>query len=247
MSLNDDMKDFFSNEKIEIILDNKMSFKHKLNIGEKDYKYLNNAKNLKEFTDILIGGLATAGLAYTGFLATLGTLGQIGLAVGLVSNPIGWIAIAGIGGAGLMYGSKKVLNKADKAAFDKIPKYISTPLDILADNLMNLFLPIVVKISLLDGKFDPEEKNAIISYLSINWGYNSNYIEDRLNSTYKNQAKFNYAEIKKSLNIITKETNGLEYNDIKLEITKIATEVINSVNKSTSRKELELKTLKKLL
>lgn len=247
MGLNDDMKDFFNNEKIEIILDNKLSFKHKLNIGEKDYKYLNNAKNLQEFTEILIGGLTAAGIAYGGFLVTLSTLGQIGLAIGFVSTPIGWITLAGLGGAGLMYGSKKVLKKADKASFDKIPKYISTPLDILADNLMNLFLPIVIKISLLDGKFDPEEKTAIISYLAINWGYNRNYVKEKLDATYKNQSKFNYADIKKSLNIITKGTNGLDYNDIKLEITKMVTEVINSVNKSTSRKEEELKILKKLL
>jgi len=243
MSLNNNMKDFFQTNKIKIVLDNNISFKHKLNLNQDDYNYLNNAKNLHEFTEALIAGAAGAGIVYGGFMASLGVLGQIGLGIGLISNPLGWMALAAGGAGAAAYGLRQLSKKADDKVYDKLPKYIKTPLDTLAENLINLFLPICIKIALIDGKFTEEEKNAIVNYLSTQWGYNRNYIENKLEENYKIIDEFKYSDVSKIIKYISKETNGLETETIENEIIKIIKELINTNSIRRVEKEKYLKQL----
>lgn len=246
MALNNEMKNFFKTNKIKIVLDNKLTFKHKLNLSQDDYKYLNNAKNLHEFAEALLAGVASAGVVYGGFMASLGVLGQIGLGVGLISNPIGWIAIAGIGAGSLAYGARQISKKADDKAYSKVPKYINTPLDILGENLIDLFLPICIKVALVDGEFIKKEKETIVNYLSIQWGYNKNYIENKMQVHYKIVNNFNYSDVTKIIESITKETKGLERETINNEIENIIKELINADNSHKIEKEKHLKELKLL-
>jgi hypothetical protein len=243
MGLNNSMKDFFKTNEIKIILDNRISFKYKLNLNQDDYDYLNNAKNLHEFAEALIAGAAGAGIVYGGFMAGLGVLGQIGLGIGLISNPIGWMALAAGGAGAAAYGARQLSKKADEKAYDKLPKYIKTPLDTLAENLINLFLPVCIKIALVDGKFTEDEKKTIINYLSTHWGYNRNYIENKLEENYKIINKFKYSDVNKIAKYISKETNGLEIETINNEIIKIIKELINTNSSHRSEKEKHLKQL----
>lgn len=244
MGLNDEMKDFFKTNEIEIVLDNKITFKYKLNLSQDDYKYLNNAKNLHEFAEALLAGAAGAGVVYGGFMASLGVLGQIGLGIGLISNPIGWMAIAGIGASGLAYGARQVSKKADENTYTKVPKYIKTPIDVLGENLINLFLPICIKIALVDGEFVKKEKEVIVNYLSTQWGYNRNYIENKMQEHYKIVNNFKYSDVNKIIESITKETKGLERITINKEIENIIKELISADNSHKSEKEKHLKQLK---
>ena len=243
MGLNNSMKDFFKTNEIKIVLDNKISFKHKLNLNQDDYNYLNNAKNLHEFAEALIAGAAGAGIVYGGFMAGLGVLGQIGLGIGLISNPIGWMALAAGGAGAAAYGARQLSKKVDDKAYDKLPKYIKTPLDTLAENLINLFLPVCIKIALVDGNFTEEEKATIVNYLSTQWGYNRNYIENKLEENYKIINKFEYSDVSKITKYISKETNGLEIQTINNEIIKIIRELINTNNNHRVEKEKYLKQL----
>ena len=244
MGLNNSMKDFFKTNEIKIVLDNNISFKHKLNLSKDDYDYLNNAKNLHEFTEALIAGAAGAGVVYGGFMAGLGVLGQIGLSIGLISNPIGWMALAAGGASVAVYGARQLSKKADEKAYDKLPKYIKTPLDTLAENLINLFTPICIKIALIDGGFTEDEKKTIINYLSTQWGYNRNYIENKLEENYKIIDKFEYSDVSEITKYISKETNGLEVETINNEIQNIIKELINAGNSHKADKEKHLQQLK---
>ena len=244
MGLNNSMKDFFKTNEIKIVLDNKISFKHKLNLSKDDYNYLNNVKNLHEFTEALIAGAAGAGVVYGGFMAGLGVLGQIGLGIGLISNPIGWMALAAGGTAAVVYSTRQLSKKADEKAYDKLPKYIKTPLDTLAENLINLFIPICIKIALVDGEFTEEEKKTIVNYLSTQWGYNRNYIENKLEENYKVIDKFEYSDVSKITKYISKETNGLEVKTINNEIENIIKQLISAGNSHKSEKEKHLRQLK---
>jgi hypothetical protein len=244
MGLNNSMKDFFKTNEIKIVLDNHISFKHKLNLSQDDYDYLNNTKNLHEFTEALIAGAAGAGVVYGGFMAGLGVLGQIGLGIGLISNPIGWMALAAGGAGAAVYGARQLSKQADKKAYDKLPKYIKTPLDTLAENLINLFIPICIKIALVDGNFTEKEKKTIINYLSTHWGYNRNYIENKLEENYKIIDKFKYSDVSKITKYISKETNGLEVETINNEIQNIIKELISAGNSHKADKEKHLQQLK---
>lgn len=243
MGLNNNMKDFFKTSEIKIVLDNKNSFKHKLNLSEDDYVYLNNAKNLHEFTEAIVAGAAGAGIVYGGFMASLGVLGQIGLGIGLVSTPLGWIALAAAGTGGGAYFARQLSKKSDKKVYDKVPKYIKTPLDTLGENLIDLFLPICIKIALVDGDFSKEEENVIINYFSTQWGYNRNYLANKLEETHKIVNDFNYLDSNKIIEFISSETNGLEVITIEKEIIVIINELIDTDTSHKIEKENLLKEL----
>jgi hypothetical protein len=243
MGLNNDMKDFFEAEEIRIVLDNKIAFKHKLDLKEDDYNYLNNTKNLHEFAETLVAGAAGAGIVYGGFMAGLGVLGQIGLGIGLISNPIGWMTLAAIGTGGVAYGARQVSKKADEKFHDKLPKYLKTPLDTLGENLIYLFLPICIKVALIDDKFTEEEENSIVDYLSIQWGYNRNYVKNKIKESYETIYDFKSSDIHDTIKYISNETNGLGIETINNEITSVVQELINAGSSHKIEKGKHLKEL----
>ena len=244
MGLNSNMKDFFKTSEIKIILDNKNSFKHKLNLSTDDYVYLTGTQNLHEYTEAIVAAGAGAGIVYGGFMASLGILGQIGLGIGLISNPIGWMALAAVGTGGGAYFARQLSKKADKKFYDKIPKYIKTPLDTLGENVIDLFMPICVKIAMVDGEFTKEENDTILNYFSTQWGYNRNYIANKIEETLKIVDKFNYSDINKIANFISKETKGLEVTTIDKEIIVIVKELIDAGTSHKTEKENHLKKLR---
>ena len=226
MSQSNEIKEFFEKNKIQSILDNKIAFKYKLNLTKDDYDYLNNINNFKEYTEILIAGIAGAGVVYAGFISSLGVFGQIGLGLGLVSTPFGWMALAAGASMASIYGIKKIVKKAENKAYDKLPKYLKTPLDVLAESLANLFIPIFIKIAVIDGKLSNEERNFIIDYLSIQWGYNKKYIESKIEEYYKNINKIKLPNVNKYIKGVSKSVKGLDVENIKYEIENASMKLI---------------------
>lgn len=214
MSLNEDMKNFFDDNEIKKIFDDEIKFKMKLNLKDNVYKYLLDAKNLEKFSASLAAGLAVAASGYLAWLATLGIGGKFLLIVGLGANPIGWWALAGFGGAALMYGGKTLIDKFDKEAHDKIPKFLNTPLDYLGQNLLNIILPITIKISMIHGKLTQEDETVIIEQFK-NWGYNENYIKDEIKGIRSYIGELNIIDTKKKLQAICKKVDGLEFDALK--------------------------------
>lgn len=214
MSLNEDMKNFFDNDEIKKIFDNEIKFKMKLNLKDSVYKYLLDAKNLEKFSASLAAGLAVAASGYLAWLGTLGIGGKLLVLVGLGANPIGWWALAGVGGAALMYGGKTLIDKFDKEAHEKIPKFLNTPLDYLGQNLVNIILPGAIKISMVNGRISQEDEIVIIEQFK-NWGYSENYIKDEIKGIRSYIGELNIIDTKKKLQAICKEVDGLEYDILK--------------------------------
>lgn len=237
MGINEDMKIYFHENEIKKMFDDEIKFKLKLNLSEDSYRYLSNVKNLEKFSASLAAGLATAATGYLAWLATLGFGGKILLAIGLASNPIGWYALAGVGGAALMYGGKTLIDKFDKEAHDKIPKFLNTPLDYLGQNLVNIVLPMVIKISTIDGKISEDDQNVIIEEFN-KWGYDKDFLINEINKISSYLNNLNITDTKNKIEVICKEVNGLTYEHLKKVVQTTLEDIFEQKKDKTNFREL---------
>ena len=168
----------------ERIIASPLAFKNRLRIGEQAFAVLSKKEHLHSL--LLASGGAAAGAGVMGsslvagsFFAPTGLAAWLGLATAV--TPVGWVLAAAV----LMGGSFLAIGKlaADKSAHTElVPKYINTPLDALAEGLMELMGGLVVRVALADGEFHPAERIAIIDALSSDWGYDRDYVQSAISS-----------------------------------------------------------------
>jgi len=209
MNINEDMKAFFETKYIEKVFLDDLKFKRKLKIGEGAYSNLKTAKDLEKYGASLATGLAVAGSTYAVWLASLGILGQMGLAVGLVSNPIGWMVLAGGTGAVFMFGGKSLIDSIDKNAFEKTPKYLNTPIDLLGTTFFSILTPLLLKITSNNGTLSLENTDHIQNIL-LEFGYDKKYIEINLYNSIQVLNDLDITGVKEKIEAISKKTDGLE-------------------------------------
>ena len=61
----------------------------------------------------------------------------------------------------------------DDSRVEVIPKFINTPIDVLAIGLFDSIAPLSLKVAAADGKISPEELEVIKSYFVEGWGVRS--------------------------------------------------------------------------
>jgi hypothetical protein len=218
------MADALANDDISSVIDDKLRFKIKLQLSEKAYKFLSNAKNLDAFGSALAAGLAGAAAAYVAFLASLGIIQQVGLVIGLVGQPIGWMALAGGLGALAMYGSKAAIKRFDKEALIVAPKYLNVPLDFLGSSLLNIILPLALKISSESEKVSTDNQIIILQEYS-SWGYDEKYLNQMITIMVTQINDLEIDNIREKLQAISNEVNGLSYESLK----EIVEESLNNI------------------
>lgn len=167
-------------ENLQKVLSKPLDFKTKLAIGEDAYTSLKTGKNLQKAWDAF--GMASTGaaIAKTGFVASMigtktGALAIIG--VGTLATPLPYIALAAAGSTALYFG---VMSKVRNFSSDRvvtIPKFINTPLDLLAVSLFDLLAPVLFKMCQVDGSASDEEIELIEEYFVEDWGYNKEYFQ----------------------------------------------------------------------
>ena len=170
-------------EEPEIILANDLRFKEQLGLGEEAYNVLKTANNLEKIVGT--GGAASGGaliasssvIATTFFPAEAGLLSALGFGAVAVT-PIGWVLAAGALTGGAYYGARILIDEMKRKRMTQIPKYINTPLDLIADQLLGLMLPLSIWIARSDDQeVDGEERNSIGSYYSDEWGYEPTFVQ----------------------------------------------------------------------
>ena len=147
--------DRFARLGIDSPLSHPLYFKKELHIGEDVYKSLRVKKKLLKLLNTLgaAGGGATIAssstVAATFFPA--GILGALGLAA--ATTPIGWV----IGTAVFSGVAWKLINDRLDSLYAirviEIPKFVNTPLDLLAVSIFDLICSLAVKLAAIDGEF----------------------------------------------------------------------------------------------
>lgn len=183
MTLSDELDQFFSDEK-EVLVVDPLRFKNRLGIGEQAYGSLRARENLRTFVEALaVGGVASgaagssviagAFFANTGLVAT--ALSSIGLGAAAVT-PIGWVVASGVLFGGAYAAASRLLERNKETGLVVVPKYINTPLDVLAVGLVELMLPVSLKVANADGSICAREREAIRRFFVVEWGYNEVFI-----------------------------------------------------------------------
>ena len=187
MTFSDELDEFFSDEK-KMLVSDPLRFKRQLGIGQKAYGSLRKRENLRTFVEALsVGGIASAAagskvvagtfFAKTGLLS--GALSGIGLGAAAVT-PIGWVLASGVVFGGAYAAASTLLERNKETGLIVVPKYINTPLDVIAVALLDLMLPVSLKVATSDGQLCEKERGTIKRYFVETWGYSSAYVGKRI-------------------------------------------------------------------
>jgi tellurite resistance protein len=245
MSLDQELEAFWAEEPSKVI-DNTEVFKARLQIGAEAFKVLSAAENLGSVVSMVGGaGLLSTGAAAAWF-SSLGVMGQVGLMVGAVSTPVGWIGLAGAGGAVATYGVRKLLKSAKDEAVVEVPKYIRTPIDILALLLFNLLAAVALKIAHSDGEYCTQEREAIEHYLVRGWGFNPTFVATNLKRVQLGLDNFSYDQLAEELKECEKK-GDVKYETMVKEILGFAKGVTNADGIVHDAEKDELNALTKAL
>ena len=175
----EDWKEHLESLGLASVIVNEYAFKAQLAIGEEAFGSLRVRNILADIWEV--GGAGATGATVAGssfvatkFFATGGILGLLGL--GAAATPIGWVVAAGVlSGAAWHVVRKKVLKNSAKK-FDVIPKFINTPIDVLGLALLDLTMPLALKVASIDGELHQEEQKKIKNYFIGTWGYDQKVI-----------------------------------------------------------------------
>jgi uncharacterized tellurite resistance protein B-like protein len=157
-----------------------IKFLGKLGIGEAAYGSLIAGRHIGDI--VAVGGSATmaATVASSGVVASTffggGWLAALGLA-GAATTPVGWVLGAAVVCAGAHYGVLRMFHAYRKSRVDSIPRFINTPLDLLAAALVDLIGALALKIATVDGHIDPRELAHIREYFIEEWGVDREYLD----------------------------------------------------------------------
>jgi len=237
-----DQIDWFQD--IETIVAEPLNFKAKLAIGEDAYTSL-KVKNAA-FQAWEIAGVATTAVVVakssvvaSTFFAPTGFLAAIGL--GTAVTPVGWVIAAGVVTGGAWVGITRYLKKASANRVTVIPKFINTPLDVLALGLFDLLAPLALKIAEVEGRVDGSDRKLIHDYFVGEWGYDSRFVGEGIKYTESRIAGFSVNQLVKTLVEFTAANPDCNFKTMSQEIL-VFLRGIGDINGATDqRKEGEIK------
>lgn len=156
------------------------AFKVQLGIGEDAYAGDRLMKKINRLGDLTggaaVGGaLAASPMVAGAFFPAGGVLGLLGL--GTAATPVGWIiAAAAVSGLGWVYG-KRMLRSILSGPVEVVPKFINSPIDVLAMAIFDLLLPLMLKVAAADGRMNADEEGRIRDHLAKSWGFDRSFVE----------------------------------------------------------------------
>ena len=176
--------DRFSQLGIDAPLSHPACFKQALHIGEDAYKSL----TIKRRSLRLLGPLAAAGagaavasspVVATTFFSGGGMLGVIlgWFGITTAATPIGWVIATAVLSGTAWAGIARMLDGLSSKRVDQIPRFINTPLDLLAISIFDLICPLAVKLAAVDGEIHEQERAEIARYFVATWGYDEEFVK----------------------------------------------------------------------
>lgn len=220
-----------------------LKFKVKLAIGEDAYGTLRMKNKLADFWEIF-GGVGTGAAAAkttvvaTTFFAPHGLLGLIGL--GTAVTPVGWVVAAAVLSGGAVIGVRRFLSDATGSRVAVIPKFINTPIDVLAVNLFDLIAPLALKIAAVDGLITDTERKCIKDYFVNEWGYDPLFIDIGCKLIESKLDEISVKEIAEQLAAFSKSSPDCNYSEVTRDLMDFLKCVMEADGKIDEREEFAI-------
>ena len=242
---NEQQTDWFQD--IETIVSEPLNFKAKLAIGEDAYTSL-KVKNAAFQAWEVAGVAATAAVVAkssvvaSAFFAPTGFLAAIGL--GTAVTPVGWVIAASVVSGGAWVGITRYLKKASASRVTVIPRFINTPLDVLALGLFDLLAPLALKVIAVDGNIDDARRKLIHDYFVKEWGYDTGFVTEGIKYTESRMSEFSIENLARALADFTRENRDCNFNMMSLEILGFLSNSVAADGKLDQRQEMEIGKIK---
>lgn len=234
-----------SMEAAERVVAEPLKFKARLEIGEKAYTTLTLRNTAFELWDIAGASAAGAGVAGSATVAstffgttTTSILGFFGVAAAV--TPIGWIIAASVVSGGAYFGVIRLMKGLDGNRVEVIPKFINTPLDVLAMGLFDLIAPLTLKIAAADGQITDEERDVIRSYFVDEWGYDVSFVNPALSLFEGKLADLTLQDLTEGLRRFTLESKDCNHKRVREKVVALLCEIANSDGKVHEMEELAI-------
>ena len=245
MSFDDELKAFYAGEPQRFV-DDPLRFKAKLHIGDDAFQVINSAGSLGT---VIGAGYAGAAIASSSYVASAffgkGLLYSLGLVA--ATTPAGWVVGAGVGAAGLAFGIKTAWPGKKNSRVLTIPKYINTPIDLLAFQLAELMIPIALKVSYADRNIEQKEINKILNYFSNEWGLNQELVRQVVDDNIEHVGKLKYKDLTDSIIAFTDENKDCNKLEMCNDLFKFVEEIAAADGAVCEREEIELEYLRTAL
>lgn len=232
---------------IECVIRDDLRFKSKLGIGEDAYTSLKVKNRLAGVWDV--AGAATSGAAVASsatvastFFAPTGIMGLLGL--GTAVTPIGWVVAAAVATGGAYIGVRKWFSKGKQERVDVIPKFINTPVDVLALRIFELCGAVSLKIAAIDGHIAEEERECIRTHFINDWGYEPNYVEVGLQLLEESIDNNLFRDLANSFADFCNENPDCDYPTMTNQLLLLVSEIIESDGRIDEREEMGLDNLR---
>lgn len=232
-------------EAAERVVADPLRFKSRLEIGEKAYTSLTLRNTAFELWDVAGASAAGAGVAGSATVATtlFGTtttsiLGFFGVATAV--TPIGWIIAASVVSGGAYFGVIRLMKGLDGDRVEVIPKFINTPLDVLAIGLFDLLAPLTLKVAAADGTISDEEVEVIRSYFVDDWGYDEVFVRAALSLFEEKLEDLTLQQLTEGLRQFTLESKDCNHKKIRGKVVALLHDIANADGKLHEMEELAI-------
>jgi len=232
---------WFSN--LDRIIEEPLKFKSKLDIGEKAYTSLRVKNTVFEAWDTLgvVGTAATVAqsstvastfFAPTGFLASLG--------IGTAVTPLGWVVAASVVTGGAWLGATRYLKNGTSDRTTVIPKFINTPIDVLALTIFDMLAPLALKVADIDGQIHNSERDIIYAYFVKEWGYNEQFVCAGLAFSETKLSEYSVKELALTLAEYKKVNPDCNYESMSKEIISFLKDIMYADGVIDEREEMAI-------
>ena len=216
--------------KVDQVVSNDIKFCAKLQIGESAYGTLRaqaSAKDLWILANSVFVGARIASLpafAATGSSSAFAWTGLSMFAAPVVT-PILTVVAAGVFAGGAYYGVSRLMREYTSNRVEVVPKFINTPIDVLAVSLFDVICPLALKVAASDRMIVKEERDVIAEYFTDLWGYDPKFVEPAMAAVDHHLDSFSVQQMTQDLRLLTKENPDCNHQKIRDGVVELLSEI----------------------
>ncbi|MDO6478450.1 TerB family tellurite resistance protein [Shimia thalassica] len=230
----------------ERVIADPMRFKARLEIGEAAYQTLDLRNKALELWDVAGVAMTGASVAKSATVAsafftttTSSFFGLVGVTTAV--TPIGWVIAASVATGGAYFGVMRLMKGLDEDRVEVVPKFINTPIDVLAVGLFDLVAPLALKIAAADGRVSDEERTVIGSYFIDEWGYDPAYVTPAMALFESRLEEFTLKRLTEGLRSFTRESSDFNHKKVRKKFIELLTEIAEADGHLHEMEELAIK------